>query len=79
LPLIKGQAFLFHPEPPSAAFLFIVADIYISHSLSSARFCDSVLVFHGGQIVECGTHDELMITDGRYAEMYRMQAGYYRN
>ena len=51
--------------------------LYISHRMSSSRFCDHVVVFDGGQIAEYGTHTELMKQDGLYAEMYRKQAQYY--
>ena len=51
--------------------------VYISHRLSSARFCDSIAVFESGTIAECGTHAELMNRNGRYAELFQMQAQYY--
>ena len=53
---------------------------YISHRLSSCRFCDRIVVFSGGRIAEYGTHDNLIKnTDGIYAKMYEAQAQYYRN
>ncbi len=51
--------------------------IYVSHRLSSARFCDRIAVFQGGAIVELGTHGALMAKNGKYAELYQMQAQYY--
>lgn len=51
--------------------------VYISHRLSSTRFCDRVAMFRDGEMVEIGTHDELMANDGAYAEMFRVQAQYY--
>lgn len=52
--------------------------IYISHRLSSCRFCDRIAVFSEGRIMEYGTHDELADLDGGiYAEMFRAQAQYY--
>ncbi len=52
--------------------------IYISHRLSSCRFCDHIAVFAGDTIKEYGTHDELAArVDGIYAEMFRAQAQYY--
>ncbi len=52
--------------------------IYISHRLSSCKFCDRIAVFSEGVIKECGTHDELICIDnGIYAEMFRAQAKYY--
>ncbi|MBO7632345.1 MAG: ABC transporter ATP-binding protein, partial [Lachnospiraceae bacterium] len=52
--------------------------IYISHRLSSCKFCDRIAVFSEGTIKEYGTHDELVaIPDGIYAEMFHAQAQYY--
>ena len=51
--------------------------VYISHRLSSTRFCDRVAMFRDGEMVEAGSHDELMAKDGEYAEMFRIQAQYY--
>lgn len=50
---------------------------FISHRLSSARFCDKVLVIKEGEKAEFGTHRELMQTGGIYREMFRKQADYY--
>ncbi len=52
--------------------------IFISHRLSSTRFCDRVLFMKDGKIVEAGTHDELMSLDGEYAKMFEIQAHYYQ-
>ncbi len=51
--------------------------VYISHRLSSTRFCDEIAVFAGGRIVEQGTHEELMERKGVYAELFEMQAQFY--
>jgi len=51
--------------------------IYISHRLSSCRFCDVIAVFHEGRVAEYGSHDELVGLGGRYAEMWNAQAQYY--
>jgi ABC-type multidrug transport system fused ATPase/permease subunit len=51
--------------------------IYISHRLSSCRFCDKIVVFHGGQLVEYGDHNELCALDGLYAKMWRAQSQWY--
>jgi len=51
--------------------------VYISHRLSSAKFCDIIAVFHDGEIIEYGSHDELIKLDGEYAELFNMQAEFY--
>ncbi len=52
---------------------------YISHRLSSCRFCDRIAVFDEGRIAEYGTHEELVkIPGGIYAGMFEAQARYYR-
>ncbi len=52
--------------------------VYISHRLSSCRFCDRIAVFSDGQIKEIGTHEELVSKpNGIYAEMFAAQAQYY--
>lgn len=52
---------------------------YISHRLSSCKFCDKIAVFDGGKIAEYGTHDEIVsIKNGIYARMFEAQAQYYR-
>lgn len=51
---------------------------FISHRLSSTRFCDRILFVSDGQIAEQGTHDELMTLKGAYYRMYQMQSYYYR-
>ena len=52
--------------------------IYISHRLSSCRFCDVIAVFDKGQIIQNGTHDELVAnTEGKYYELWNAQAQYY--
>lgn len=58
----------------------LVADktaVYISHRLSSAQFCDVIIVFNDGEIVEYGTHAELINNGRLYAELFNMQAKYY--
>lgn len=51
--------------------------IYISHRLSSCRFCDEIAVFHQGQVIEKGSHDELLARGGKYSELWNAQAQYY--
>lgn len=52
--------------------------VFISHRLSSCRFCDDIAVFHEGEIVQRGSH-ELLIADraGKYSELWNAQAQYY--
>ncbi len=53
---------------------------YISHRLSSCKFCDSIAVFSEGKIAEYGSHDELIsIPSGIYAKMFEAQAKYFRD
>lgn len=52
--------------------------VYISHRLSSTRFCDSIAMFKAGEMAEYGTHDELLAKKGAYAEMFEIQAQYYK-
>jgi len=51
--------------------------IYISHRLSSCRFCDEIAVFHQGQVIEKGSHEGLLARGGKYAELWNAQARYY--
>jgi len=52
--------------------------IYISHRLSSCRFCDDIAVFHEGQLIQRGSHDELVSDkSGKYHELWHAQAQYY--
>lgn len=53
--------------------------IYISHRLSSCRFCEKIAVFHEGRLVQLGSHEELVKdTKGKYYEMWNAQAQYYQ-
>ena len=89
--LYKDAPFIILDEPTAALdpiaeaeiysrFGQIVTDktaVYISHRLSSCRFCDEILVFDEGHIVEKGTHEELVSAGGKYAELWNAQAQYY--
>ena len=90
--LYKDSPFIILDEPTAALdpiaeaeiyarFDEIVGDktaIYISHRLSSCRFCDKIAVFHEGEIVQVGTHEELLQDErGKYYELWNAQAQYY--
>ena len=52
--------------------------IYISHRLSSCKFCDEIAVFHEGKVVQQGSHERLLTeADGKYFELWNAQAQYY--
>ena len=90
--LYKDSPFIILDEPTAALdpiaeyeiyskFNEIVGDktaIYISHRLSSCRFCDRIAVFDNGKIVQSGSHDELLSEEnGKYHELWYAQAQYY--
>jgi len=89
--LYKDSPFIILDEPTAALdpiaeseiyskFNEIVGDrtaIYISHRLSSCRFCDEIAVFDNGQVVQMGSHDSLVEADGLYRELWYAQAQYY--
>lgn len=54
------------------------SSIYISHRLASTRFCDRIILIDGGGISEEGTHEELLKSGGKYAELYEVQSKYYK-
>lgn len=91
--LYKDAPFIVLDEPTAALdpiaemeiyqkFNEIVGDktaIYISHRLSSCRFCDEILVFHEGNVVQKGCHEELVAKiNGKYHELWHAQAQYYQ-
>ena len=51
--------------------------IYISHRMSSCRFCDDIIVFEDGKIAERGSHEALLSAGGCYARLWEAQAKYY--
>lgn len=90
--LYKNAPFIILDEPTAALdpiaeaeiyakFNDIVGDktaIYISHRLSSCRFCDKIAVFDNGQIIQVGSHEELLADEnGKYHELWHAQAQYY--
>lgn len=90
--LYKSAPFIILDEPTSAldpvaeyeiyaGFDKLVAEklaVYISHRMSSCRFCERILVLEKGQIEEEGNHDTLLQQDGIYAKMWNMQAKNYQ-
>ena len=52
--------------------------LFISHRLSSTRFCDTILVLDQGKIVEQGSHEQLLGKQGIYATMFEVQSKYYQ-
>lgn len=90
--LYRDSPFIILDEPTAALdpvaeadiytkFNEIVGDktaIYISHRLSSCRFCDDIAVFDNGQVVEQGSHEDLISNEnGKYHELWFAQAQYY--
>ena len=51
--------------------------IFISHRLSTTRLADRIIMLENGQVVEQGTHEELLAAKGKYAQMWKVQAGAY--
>ena len=90
--LYKNAPFIILDEPTAALdpiaeaeiyskFNGIAGDktaIYISHRLSSCKFCDEIAVFHEGAVIQHGTHAELVADEtGKYHELWNAQAQYY--
>ena len=72
-PIAENELYLKYSEMTEGKISF-----FISHRLSSTRFCDRILFIKDGMIVEIGTHDELMAKNGEYSRMFRIQSYYYR-
>lgn len=59
----------------------IVSDrtaVYISHRLASCRFCDHILVFDNGHVIQMGTHEQLVNQKGQYQNLWKAQAQFYK-
>jgi ATP-binding cassette, subfamily B, bacterial len=52
--------------------------LFISHRLSSTKFCDRIIFLEDGSIAEDGTHEQLMAKGGKYSEMFEIQSHYYK-
>lgn len=52
--------------------------IFISHRITSTRFCDRIIYLENGGIAEYGTYEDLMKHDGKYKKMFDLQAKYYK-
>lgn len=90
--LYKDAPFVILDEPTAALDPFAEAEIYenfdsliedktaiyISHRMSSCRFCDRIVVLKDGQIVEDGQHQDLLDMRGEYYNLYHAQADYYQ-
>ncbi len=90
--LYKDAPFMILDEPTAALDPLAEAEIYarfndiasdktsvfISHRLSSCKFCDEIAVFHHGTLVQLGSHDALVADErGKYYELWHAQAQYY--
>jgi ATP-binding cassette subfamily B protein len=54
------------------------AAVLVSHRFSTVRMADTIYVLEGGQVVERGSHDELVRLGGTYARLFEIQAQHYR-
>ena len=52
--------------------------VLISHRFSTVRMADRILVLQGGELIDQGTHEELVTKGGLYAELFSLQAAGYR-
>lgn len=72
-PIAENELYLKYNEMTENKISF-----FISHRLSSTRFCDKILFIKNGTIAESGTHEELMALKGSYYRMYQIQSYYYK-
>lgn len=72
-PIAENQLYLQYSELAQDK-----TSIFISHRLSSTRFCDRIVFIENGKITEMGAHDELMARGGGYAKMFEIQSYYYK-
>ena len=90
--LYKGAPVMLLDEPTAALDALAERDLYeryaeltegstavfISHRLASTRFCDRILLMEDGVVAESGSHEELLVQEGKYAWMFRLQSKYYQ-
>lgn len=67
----------FNEQHQSMNFVGERTTVYISHRLASCRFCENIIVFNNGELVENGNHDNLLEKSGLYRKMWYAQAEYY--
>lgn len=72
-PIAENELYLKYNELTKGKLSF-----FISHRLSSTRFCDRILFIKDGKIAEEGSHEELMALKGSYYKMYQLQSYYYK-
>lgn len=72
-PIAENELYLKYNELTRGKLSF-----FISHRLSSTRFCDRILFVSNGEIIEEGSHAELMAKKGAYYRMYQVQSYYYK-
>ena len=89
--LVRSSNFLVFDEPTSAMDAIAESNFYkfiddkltgktsiiVSHRISSTSCSDKIIVFDNGQIIESGTREELLKLNGKFKELYDMQAQYY--
>ncbi len=89
--IYKNSPFVILDEPTAALDPIAEAEVYskfneimqgktaicISHRLSSCKFCDEIVVFDSGKVVQKGTHEQLLNTEGKYKALWFAQAQYY--
>lgn len=72
-PIAENELYLKYSELTSGK-----TSIYISHRLASTRFCDRIILIDHGEIIEMGSHNELMKQNGEYAHLFNLQSHYYK-
>ena len=73
-PIAENELYLRYGEAMKNA-----TSIFISHRLSSTRFCDRIVLLENGRLIEEGTHEQLLAGATRYAYLYEIQSRYYKS